>query len=467
MATERSRTSASETPNAPMSDSKTGTADRARSPQGSEPPWANAGSRRARTSSSDATPHRGDLNSIRPRRARERMSRDDLPVSAASPPKRERDSQAHSKGAPTDATPASAPAAALSPPTDSWALPQSVRDRFIEDKRRFYFPDGAPAFRDHGERLTTRSENTEVIRSLIDIARTRGWEEITAKGTQRFRQEAWRQGRLAGLQVRGYRPTVPERAALIRALARQAQSPQMDLGVTDETDDRFGAAAAGIKESEAARAGSTRPAAHGPRDLIVGKLIDHGRDSYRFDPHESMSYFVEIDTPQGKRTFWGKDFERAMKHSLTQPKIGDDIAMRRTGADPVTVQRRELGADGRVIAEHEVGAARSRWRVEKRDFFEERRAAAEVLRDARVDRLRGSRQHPELAGTYLWLEAAKLTARRHPDPEVRRQFVAVVRGALADSIARGDPLKPVRLRDRAGRVPERKAREREPGPARA
>ncbi len=89
---------------------------------------------------------------------------------------------------------------------DLWALPQSVRDRFIQDKRRFYFPDGAPAFRDHGKRLTTGSENTEVVRSLVEIARTRGWEEISVAGTERFRQEAWRQGRLAGLDVRGYKP---------------------------------------------------------------------------------------------------------------------------------------------------------------------------------------------------------------------------------------------------------------------
>src|SRR5690348_16343458 len=53
--------------------------------------------------------------------------------------------------------------------TDPWTVPQSVRDRFVQDGHRFYFPDGAPAFRDLGRRLTTPSENTQVIHSLIEI----------------------------------------------------------------------------------------------------------------------------------------------------------------------------------------------------------------------------------------------------------------------------------------------------------
>ena len=169
---------------------------------------------------------------------------------------------------------------------------------------------------------------------------------------------------------------------------------------------------------------------------------------------------------QGKRTIWGKDLERAMKQSLTQPQIGDEIAMRRTGADRVTVQRRDRDADGRVISEREVGASRNRWVVEKREFFESRAAAAEVLRDPNVDRRQAVRQHPELVGTYLQLHAAQLAARRIRDPEDREKFVTLVRAALADSVARGEPLQPVRLRDRAGRAPEKTPLEREPGPAR-
>ena len=101
--------------------------------------------------------------------------------------------------------------------SDPWTVPQSVRDRFVQGRDdRFYFPDGAAAFKDLGRKLTTPSENTQVVHSLIEIAHSRGWTEVTVTGTERFRQEAWRQARIAGLNVRGYKPTDIEQAQLIR-----------------------------------------------------------------------------------------------------------------------------------------------------------------------------------------------------------------------------------------------------------
>ena len=61
------------------------------------------------------------------------------------------------------------------------------------------------------------------------------------------------------------------------------------------------------------------------------------------------------------------------------------------------------------------------------------------------------RQHPGLAGTYLNLRAAELASRALRDPEDQRRFIAQVRSALADDIERGEPLQPVRLRERAER----------------
>src|SRR5262249_32365970 len=104
--------------------------------------------------------------------------------------------------------------------SDPWTVPQSVRDRFVQDGHRFYFPDGSSAFRDLGRRLTTTSENTQVVRSLIETAQSRGWTEVTVSGTERFRHEAWRQARLEGLEVRGFRATDEQQAQLIRSLAR-------------------------------------------------------------------------------------------------------------------------------------------------------------------------------------------------------------------------------------------------------
>jgi hypothetical protein len=63
-----------------------------------------------------------------------------------------------------------------------------------------------------------------------------------------------------------------------------------------------------------------------------------------------------------------------------------------------------------------------------------------------------------LAGTYLTLRAAELAPQALRDPQDRRQFVAQVRGALAEDIERGEPLQPVRLRDRGARAREKPRR---------
>jgi Large polyvalent protein-associated domain 7 len=319
--------------------------------------------------------------------------------------------------------------------SDPWTVPQSVRDRFVQDGHRFYFPEGAPAFRDLGRKLTTASENTQVVRSLIEIAHSRGWTEVAVTGTERFRQEAWRQARLEGLAVRGYRPTDIEQAQLVRALARGLARPADSISADPEP--------AASAASQAFRETPRQPA----EERYVGRLLDHGKDTYRHDPDAEPSYFVRLGIPGGYREVWGKDIERAVAKSLTQPEVGDEVILRRTGRDAVTVKRAEKDAQGQ-IKHKEVEAYRNRWILEKREFFEQRAAAAQIVRDESVGPREAVRQHPELAGTYLNLRAAELAAERLRDPEDRQRFVARVRDALAGGIERGEPLQPVRLRER-------------------
>jgi Large polyvalent protein-associated domain 7 len=327
--------------------------------------------------------------------------------------------------------------------SDPWTVPQSVRDRFVQDGHRFYFPDGAPAFKDLGRRLTTVSENTQVVHSLIEIAHSRGWTEVTVTGTERFRQEAWRQARLAGLGVRGYRPTDEQQAQLVRGLGRSLARP------TDRTDSISTDPAAPAPARPEPPKGAT-DASERAGERIGGKLLDHGPDNYLHDPNAEGSYFVRLGIPGGYREVWGKDIERAMTKSLTQPQIGDEVMLQRTGRDPVTVKRPETDARGQ-IRPREVGVFRNRWVLEKREFFEQRAAAAHVVRDESVGPQAAVRQHPGLAGTYLNLRAAELASQRLRDPEDQRRFVSQVRTALADAIERGEPLQPVRLRERRTR----------------
>jgi hypothetical protein len=310
------------------------------------------------------------------------------------------------------------------------SVPEEVKRRFVEVKNKYYFPDGARAFTDRGTRLTTPSENTEVVKSLVEIARARGWTEVTVRGTERFRKEAWTAARLAGIEVRGYTPTEFEQGYLARTLKRKAERSDANDVEGDRASEGFSAAAR--KDPSGS--------------LIIGTLVDQGRASYRHNPKEAMSYFVKVDTPRGVRIVWGVDLERAYRESLTKPKVGDEVALRAVRSETVTVKARD--DNGKLTAE-EIQAQRNRWVFEKREFFTERAEAARTIRDAAVKPKAGVKSHPELVGTYLQVHAAELAAKRIRDPEDQKRFVQLVRSALADSVARGEPLPAVRLKEPA------------------
>jgi Large polyvalent protein-associated domain 7 len=312
------------------------------------------------------------------------------------------------------------------------SVPEEVKRRFVEVKNKYYFPDGARAFTDRGTRLTTPSENTEVVKSLVEIARVRGWTEVTVRGTDRFRKEAWTAARLAGIEVRGFTPSDFEQSYLARTLSRRAERSEIN-----------------DVERDPAPESSSRPTPQDRRGtLIVGTLVDQGRASYKHNPKESMSYFVKVETPRGERIVWGIDLERAYRESLTRPQVGDEVALRAVRADAVKVKARD--ENGRPTSE-EIETRRNRWVFEKREFFNERAEAARTIRDAAVKPKAAVKSHPELVGTYLQVHAAELAAKRIRDPEDQKRFVQLVRSALADSVARGEPLPAVRLKQPAVR----------------
>jgi hypothetical protein len=340
-----------------------------------------------------------------------------------------------------------APAGTAQKSGPSRVVPDEIRERFIGIGPKYYFPDGVAAFTDHGAKLTTRSENTEVIRSLIAIARAREWGDIKVTGTERFRKEAWFAARLVGIEVRGYKPTAFEEERIARAVARRdAGAAGRDAnGATSEpgndsrsTGDRSGA----VEERTRKSSDDLGP--------IAGRLVDHGRANYRHNPKEPMSYYVRVETDRGDREIWGVDLERAFRESLSRPTLGDQITVRAQGRDPVSVSAIERDSEGRVMGKQEIATYRNRWIVERGDFLAERAAAAQTFRDGRVKASDAIKAHPELQGSYLLLQAAKLGAERDiPHPGDRTRFVAHARVKIAEAIERGEPLEPVRLRERS------------------
>lgn len=64
-----------------------------------------------------------------------------------------------------------------------------------------------PAFRDLGRQLVSARSDAAALSDMIAIARHRRWSIVEARGSVTFRREAWIAGRMAGVEVRGWRPT--------------------------------------------------------------------------------------------------------------------------------------------------------------------------------------------------------------------------------------------------------------------
>jgi hypothetical protein len=224
------------------------------------------------------------------------------------------------------------------------------------------------------------------------------------------------------------------------------ESPRGTTGVT---------ARVGSRETNLSRGGS----------LLIGRLTEHGRANYQFRSDENASYYVKLLSSRGAKTLWGKDLERALTAGETRPKVGDLIGARRVGRDAVTVTARRRVADGRIVSEEAHHAHRTRWVVEKVQFFAERARLARRLRDEQADVRETVRAYPELKSSFLSVRAAQEFAqRRIADPKDRERFLSLMREAMAASIQRGEPLPAVRLRDpsRAEEVVTIKPRPRRP-----
>jgi len=184
--------------------------------------------------------------------------------------------------------------------------------------------------------------------------------------------------------------------------------------------------------------------------LLIGRLKEHGPANYQFRAKEDLSYYVKLLTSRGERILWGRDLERAVTEGETRPKIGDLIGARRIAREAVTVTSRQRDAEGRVIAQEERHAHRTRWVVEKVTFFAERARMARRFRDEQADIREAVRAHPELKSTFLSVRAAEeFAAKRIANPEDRERFLELVSGAMAGSIRKGEPLPSTSLRTRS------------------
>jgi hypothetical protein len=344
-------------------------------------------------------------------------------------------------------------------PANFAALPEGILDRYYRIGAKYYLDNGELAFTHRADRLTTPSENSEIVRDLVEIARHNGVRDITVTGTERFRREAWAAATRLGFEVRGYEPTLHDEKQLVRAMAREDGSRRGARGAGEGSTPEGEAAAAAASGAlppatpssgigGAPRAAADRRAT-GQGRAYTGELLDHGPEHYQRNPREDMSYYVQVGTPNGVIDLWGLDLKRALAEAKSSPKIGDPVVVRQIGKRDVTVRAREFDEAGHFLGERDKDTHRNRWSIEKEDFIREREALAAVLRDERVNAERGAAAHPQLLGSYFILkEAEEYAKQRYRTRPERQRFAESTRERLAQVVERGETLPTTRIRSR-------------------
>ena len=200
--------------------------------------------------------------------------------------------------------------------------------------------------------------------------------------------------------------------------------------------------------------GDQRSAGSPPRgrrgEVITGRLQQHGKANYQFQPDGSPSYYLTLLTSRGPETLWGTDLERAIVRSESQPKIGAVVGVQRVGSDPVTIPPR----DGERTTDRQRTFYRARWRVEEVSYLAKSMQSAERAVKSRLEDKRAMTERPELRSAFISLHVAQQYAEKNiRDPRDRDLFVTRIKAVMAASVRNGAPVpEPRVVDDRATRA---------------
>ena len=103
--------------------------------------------------------------------------------------------------------------------------PELVRKRYLAEAGQYFFRDrnNALAFEDKGARIATRTEDSVVAASMVEVAVAKGWKELKVTGSESFRRSVWLEAAKRGMAIRGYEPK-PQDELLLQEM--KAQSPR-------------------------------------------------------------------------------------------------------------------------------------------------------------------------------------------------------------------------------------------------
>ena len=300
---------------------------------------------------------------------------------------------------------------------------EALRKRYIEVGDRYHFRDKANdvAFQHSEREISTKHDNVAVARDMVELAASKGWQAIELKGTEAFKRETWLQASLQGIAVEGYQPREIDIARFDEIKAERERthnrlnsnnaerdrhaerqhpsefpqnvvpidkasaptrtnSPQRELPIAErEAVTALQALMRERGDSEKAIVMASKIATERfqiPR-TYVGTVVEHGAAPYQHEKGAKPSYYITIDTREGRAVVWGKELSKAVAENNTTR--GQLIALENLGKVPVTVVEKLKDQSGNVVDTREIDTNRNQWRItpmenirdEARQYFEQ------------------------------------------------------------------------------------------------
>ncbi|MEX5289058.1 LPD7 domain-containing protein, partial [Acinetobacter towneri] len=115
-----------------------------------------------------------------------------------------------------------------------------VRNRLFKDETiNFYERDDKNntviAFEDRKDSINTSRSDEKTIKAMLDIAVSKNWASVSLKGTEEFKQKAWLEASIRGIETKGYVPTEKDLAELkIAQQERTSNAIQYEASVKPE-----------------------------------------------------------------------------------------------------------------------------------------------------------------------------------------------------------------------------------------
>ena len=254
-----------------------------------------------------------------------------------------------------------------------------------EDRTWVYALDGEDAFRDYGDRIVMASpqasENDRMILAALLSAKAnqRGAVEVT--GSPEFIQRTLTLIADHNIEVHLKNPQQREQfEALLQARAAEAtaknginiSTPGQESAhspVVDTPPAAPGPAPTAPGNDTASQAPSKAAGPATPemtvfeketlRTGLTGKLLESGRAPYQFEKANTDSFYVQLRTKAGNKTYWGVELEQALKDS--GQKQGDMVKLQYLGKKPVTVNVPLTNAEGVVTGYERQEKHRNHW----------------------------------------------------------------------------------------------------------